>query len=417
MATIRPFRAVRPAPQETERVAALPYDVYSIEESREVVRENPDSFLAIDQPQVNFPADADVSDDEVFAKAGELLRGELNNGTFVRDDQAQFYVYELTMDGRVQTGVVACAAVDDYQNGIIKKHENTRPDKEEGRIRHVRACAAQTGPIFLAYHYDKVIANACAAAKETAPLFDFTGEDRIRHRGFALNDPSLIAAVREAFAAMDSIYIADGHHRNAAALHVAQQLRAENPAFTGNEEFNYYLCVLFADSDLRIFDYNRVIKSLNDLSEEAFLAEVRKRFTVTEIGPAGDAEAARPQKKGTMSMLLGDRWYKLEIPTSLQSNDPVKGLDVSILQDSLLEPVLGIANPRIDERIDFVGGIRGLGELERRCTQDSVCAFALYPTSIAELFAVADAGLLMPPKSTWFEPKLRSGLFIHEIEA
>ena len=417
MADIRPFKAVRPAYEKTQRVAALPYDVYSVEESREIVRENPDSFLAIDQPQVNFPAGADVSDDEVFAKAGELLRSAMAAGTFRQDEQAQFYLYELTMSGRVQTGIVACAAVDDYLNGTIKKHENTRSDKEEGRVRHVRSCKAQTGPIFLAYHYEETIARVCAQAKTSEPLFDFTGSDGIRHRGFSIGDPALIETIRAAFAQMDSIYIADGHHRNAAAARVAQQLRDEHPNYTGDEEFNYYLCVLFADSELRILDYNRVLKSLNELSAADFLNEVKARFLVEEAGPAGNAEAMRPQEKGTMAMLLDGTWYRLQIPAELTSDDPVRGLDVSILQHELLEPVLGIKDPKTDQRIDFVGGIRGLNELERRCQTDSVCAFALYPTSIAELFAVADAGLLMPPKSTWFEPKLRSGLFIHAIEA
>ena len=415
MADIRPFAALRPVPEKTERVAALPYDVYSIEESREIVRANPESFLAIDQPQVNFPANETVSDEEAFAKAGQLLREAIAQGTFVRDAAPQYYVYELTMNGATQTGVVACAAVDDYLNGAIKKHENTRAEKEEGRVRHVRECGAQTGPIFLAYHYDRIISEACAAAKEGAPLFDFTGEDGVRHRGFALADPSAVSAVREAFADMDSIYIADGHHRNAAAARVAQEMRAKHPDYTGEEPFNFYLCVLFPDAELRILDYNRVLNSLNGMSPEDFLAEARARFDVSEIGPAGDAETARPREKGTFGMLLDGVWYKLKVREGDRSTDPVKGLDVSLLHDLLLEPVLGIHDPRTDERIDFVGGIRGLDELERRCADDCVCAFALYPTSIAELFAVADAGLLMPPKSTWFEPKLRSGLFIHEI--
>jgi uncharacterized protein (DUF1015 family) len=415
MADIRPFAALRPAPDKTERVAALPYDVYSIEESRQVVADNPDSFLAIDQPQVNFPADADVSDQEAFAKAGELLRAAIADGTFQQDAAPQYYVYELTMNGRSQTGVVACAAVDDYLNGVIKKHENTRAEKEEGRVRHVRECGAQTGPIFLAYHSDFIISAACAEAKLEDPLFDFTGDDGVRHRGFSLNKPDLVEAVRQAFAAMDSIYIADGHHRNAAAARVAQEMRAENPGDTGDEPFNYYLCVLFGDAELAILDYNRVLNNLGDLSPKEFLEAAKERFDVSVIGPAGDAEAARPAQRGTFSMLLDGTWYKLDVREGGRPDDPVAGLDVSILHDTLLKPVLGIHDPRTDERIDFVGGIRGMAELERRCADDCVCAFAIYPTSIAELFAVADAGLLMPPKSTWFEPKLRSGLFIHKI--
>ncbi len=415
MADIRPFAALRPVSDKTERVAALPYDVYSIEESREIVRENPESFLAIDQPQVNFPADADVSDEEAFAKAGQLLREAIAQGTFARDAEPQYYVYELTMNGATQTGVVACAAVDDYLDGIVKKHENTRAEKEEGRVRHVRECGAQTGPIFLAYRHEETISKACTEAKQGAPLFDFTGDDGVRHRGFAIDDSAAMESIRSAFAGMDNIYIADGHHRNAAAARVTQEMRAENPAYTGEEPFNFYLCALFPDDELRILDYNRVLNSLNGLSPEAFLQEVRKRFDVSEICPAGNAEAARPQERGTFGMLLDGTWYKLSVRDADRSNDPVAGLDVSLLHDILLEPVLGIRDARTDERIDFVGGIRGLEELERRCNSDCICAFALHPTSIDELFAVADAGLLMPPKSTWFEPKLRSGLFIHEI--
>jgi uncharacterized protein (DUF1015 family) len=345
----------------------------------------------------------------------------IDEGAFIRDEQRAYYIYELTMDGRVQTGIVACASIDDYANNVIKKHENTRADKEQDRINHVDTCSAQTGPIFLAYRANEVISEVVCTVKEGAPLYDFIAEDGIRHRVFKIGDAGQIAAVDKAFSGINEIYIADGHHRAASAVKVGFKRRAEHPDYDGTEEFNYFLSVLFPDEELMIMDYNRVVRDLNGLSEEAFLAKMRELFDTTTIGSGCIGESGltedevRPAKKGDFTMFLDNQWYRCSMRPENVPDDPVEGLDVSVLQNTLLTPVLGIGDPKTDKRIDFVGGIRGLAELEKRAKSDCKVAFAMYPTSIGELFAVADAGLLMPPKSTWFEPKLRSGLFIHEI--
>ncbi len=413
MAVIRPFRAYRPTEEKAAAIAALPYDVYNRQEAKEVVKDHPDSFLNIDRAETQFDDSVDTYAECVYQKAHDLLWEKIKKGDFAQDETPCYYIYELTMDGRVQTGIVACASIDDYASGVIKKHENTRADKEADRIHHVDSCNAQTGPIFLAYRADAVIRVVVAKTKEQAAVYDFVSEDGIRHRVWVIADPQDIEAVCGAFSEIHEIYIADGHHRAASAVKVGQKRRAEHPDYDGTEEFNYFLSVLFADEELMIMDYNRVVKDLNGMSAEAFLTKVQTLFDVKAV----DREHRRPQKKGDFSMYLNGAWYLCSIREQDQSTDPVKGLDVSLLQELLLAPVLGIGDPKTDQRIDFVGGIRGLDELERRCSAegDSVCAFAMYATDIQELFAVADAGLLMPPKSTWFEPKLRSGLFIHEI--
>ena len=420
MADIKPFVCVRPAEDVVSAVAALPYDVYNREEAKEVVAKNPKSFLAIDRAETQFPDDVDTYDDRVYAKAAQMLKDWIADGTFIRDHRECYYIYELTMDGRTQTGIAACASIDDYANQVIKKHENTRADKEQDRIRHVDTCSAQTGPIFLAYRANAVINEVVAKTKKQDALYDFVAEDGIRHRVFVISDPEDIQTIRNAFAQIGEIYIADGHHRAASAVKVGFKRREEHPGYTGKEEFNYFLSVLFPDEELMIMDYNRVVKDLNEMSEEQFLAKMNDLFVVSQIGGTiGDdlsESAVRPDKKGDFAMFIGDKWYRCSMKPSDIPNDPVEGLDVSVLQNLLLAPVLGIGDPKTDKRIDFVGGIRGLTELEKRCHTDCKVAFAMYPTSIQELFAVADADRLMPPKSTWFEPKLRSGLFIHEIE-
>ncbi|MBO5247552.1 MAG: DUF1015 domain-containing protein [Eubacterium sp.] len=413
MANVRPFRAIRPIPGKAAAIAALPYDVYNRQEAKEVVKNNPDSFLNIDRAETQFDDSVDTYAECVYEKAHDLLWEKIRRGDFQQETTPCYYIYELTMDGRVQTGIVACASIDDYENQVIKKHENTRADKEADRIHHVDSCNAQTGPIFLAYRANAVIRSVVAKTKETQAVYDFTSEDGIRHRVWVIAQTEDIQSVCDAFAKIGEIYIADGHHRAASAVKVGLKRRSEHPDYDGSEEFNYFLSVLFPDEELMIMDYNRVIKDLNDLSSDAFLAKVKELFIVNAV----DKEARKPQKKGDFSMYLDGQWYLCTIKESDQSDDPVQGLDVSLLQNLLLTPVLGIEDPKTDKRIDFVGGIRGLDELERRCSADGdcVCAFAMYATDIRELFAVADAGLLMPPKSTWFEPKLRSGLFIHEI--
>ena len=413
MATIRPFRAIRPIPDKAAVIAALPYDVYNRQEAKEAVKGNPDSFLNIDRAETQFDDSVDTYAECVYEKAHDLLWEKIAKGDFLWEDAPCYYIYELTMEGRVQTGIVACASIDDYEHQVIKKHENTRADKEADRIHHVDSCNAQTGPIFLAYRANAVIREIVAKTKQQAAVYDFTSEDGIRHRVWVISEADDINAIRASFDSIGEIYIADGHHRAASAVKVGLKRRAEHPDYDGSEEFNYFLSVLFPDEELMIMDYNRVIKDLNGLSADAFLAKVQEIFDVRPV----ERTDRKPGKKGNFSMYLEGNWYLCTIRETDRSTDPVKGLDVSLLQELLLAPVLGIGDPKTDKRIDFVGGIRGLDELERRCSVDGdcVCAFAMYPTDIQELFAVADAGLLMPPKSTWFEPKLRSGLFIHEI--
>ena len=412
MAVIKPFQAIRPARSVADRVAALPYDVYNRKEAKEAALKEPLSFLNIDRAESNLPDDVDTYDPIVYKKAKELLDARIADGTYLTDEQECYYVYELIMDGRSQIGIVACASIDDYKNGVIKKHENTREEKEQDRIRHVDTCNAQTGPIFLAYRKNDVISGIVAKTMKNEALYAFTADDGITHNVWRIADASDVKAIREAFAGIGQIYIADGHHRAASAVKVGFKRREANPSYTGNEEFNFFLSVLFPEDQLMILPYNRVVKDLNGLSEKEFLAAIEKDFKVKKIG----SEPYAPKKKGTFGMYLDGTWYELSAGEKMLAiSDPVASLDVSLLQDYLLGPVLGIGDPRIDKRIDFIGGIRGLKELERRCNLDMKVAFSMYPTQITELFDVADAGLLMPPKSTWFEPKLRSGLFIHKL--
>lgn len=412
MAQIRPFKAYRPSKGMEERIAALPYDVYNRAEACEVVKKNPESFLAVDRAETQFGEEVDTYADCVYEKADQMLREKIQEGKFVQDPTPCFYLYELTMDGHSQTGVVGCASIDDYRNNVIKKHENTRADKEEDRIRHVDTCSMQTGPIFLAYRAKEDLKEKIGELKKQAPVYDFVSEDGIGHRVWVIDNGSDVSMIEEAFGKIPAIYIADGHHRCASAVKVGLKRREQYPDYTGEEEFNYFLSVIFPDEELRILDYNRVVKDLNGLDATAFLTRIGEYFTVEKKGQA----PYRPTKKGMFGMYLEDEWYSLVAKEKIKSEDAVEGLDVSLLQNYLLDPILGIKDPKTDKRIDFVGGIRGLGELERRVHTDMKVAFAMYPTSIAELFAVADAGRLMPPKSTWFEPKLRSGLFLHEIE-
>ncbi len=412
MATVRPFNAIRPKKGLEDKIAALPYDVYSRAEAKEVVKGDNLSFLRIDRAETQFDDSVDTYDDCVYEKANDMFRGMIDKGEFVKDSSACYYIYELTMDGRSQTGIVGCASIDEYQNQLIKKHENTRADKEVDRIHHVDALSAQTGPIFLAYRDNEAINEVVNRVKSQPPVNDFTSDDSITHRVWVVDSAKDIEEIGTAFASMNEIYIADGHHRCASAVKVGLKRREAKPGFTGDEEFNYFLSVLFPDEQLMIMDYNRVIKDLNNHSVDEVLEELKKLGTLTEKG----TDCYKPAKKGEVSVFAEGKWYSLEFAKEYLSNDPVDGLDVSILQKNVLTPIFGIENPKTDKRIDFVGGIRGLKELERRCSVDCKIAFAMYPTSIGELFAVADAGRLMPPKSTWFEPKLRSGLFIHEIE-
>ena len=411
MAVVKPFICIRPAKEHAAEVAALPYDVYNRKEACAAVKGNPLSFLNIDRAETQFSDDVDTYADCVYEKARELLDSQIADGIYVTDAGDHYYLYELTMDGRSQTGIVACCSIDDYVNGVIKKHENTREEKELDRIRHVDTVNAQTGPIFLAYRQNIALKEIVAEEKTKPALYDFVSDDGIRHRVWRIDGADRTDAIEAAFAAIPSTYIADGHHRAASAVKVGLKRRTKHPGYTGEEPFNYFLSVLFPDGELMILPYNRVVRDLNGMSTEQFFEKLKEKFELEEIGK----EPYAPVQKGTFGMYLDGTWYALKILPQYRSADPVKGLDVSILQDHLLAPVLGIGDPRTDQRIDFIGGIRGLKELERRVGEDMEVAFSMYPTSIEELLSVADAGLLMPPKSTWFEPKLRSGLFIHRL--
>lgn len=411
MAVVRPFKCVRPNKDVVAKVAALPYDVYNRKEAKEETLREPLSFLKIDRAESQFDDSVDTYDPAVYKKAKEMFENEVEKGIYEEIDTPYYYIYELEMDGRKQTGLVATASIDDYLNNKIKKHENTRADKEVDRINHVDVMSAQTGPIFLAYRENSIITEEINKAKETAPLYDFTSNDSIRHTVWVIDNVESIKTIKEEFDKINELYIADGHHRCASAVKVGLKRREQHPNYTGNEEFNFFLSVLFPDEQLMIMDYNRVVKDLNGLTNDEFMDKLSTLFDIEE-----EKEAFKPKRKATFGMYLNKKWYKLTAKVELLNDDPVDGLDVSILQDNVLGPILGINDPKTDKRIDFVGGIRGLKELERRCHNDMMLAFSMYPTSIDELFRVADAHLLMPPKSTWFEPKLRSGLFIHRIE-
>ena len=412
MATVKPFLSMRPNTKVVSRVAALPYDVYNRKEAEQEVLREPLSFLKVDRAETSFTEEVDTYDPRVYQKAKELLQSMMTDGTYLSEEKASYYVYELIMDGRSQTGLVACASIDDYLNNVIKKHENTREEKELDRINHVDICNAQTGPIFLAYRAHKTISDVVAEAKQGAPIYAFTAVDGITHNVWRICEEERIINIKKAFEEIESIYIADGHHRAASAVKVGLKRRNEMPNYTGEEEFNYFLTVLFPHDELMIMPYNRTVKDLNGVDSEVFLSKVGENFDVELVG----ATPYSPNTKATFGMYLEGNWYKLSAKDAIRTiTDPVAALDVSILQDYLLSPILGIEDPRTDKRIDFIGGIRGLGELEKRVSEDMTVAFSMYPTSIEELFDVSDADMLMPPKSTWFEPKLRSGLFIHKL--
>lgn len=423
---IKPFAAIRPREDVAAQVAALPYDVYDRTEARRAVEGKPLSFLNIDRPETQFASDADTYAPEIYAKARELFDARVEDGTFVRDEAPCFYLYELEMDGRVQTGIVACCLIDDYLNGIIKKHENTLEAKERDRINHIDALDAQTGPIFLAYRDNAQVAQLVERARSQEPLYDFVADDGVAHRAWRIGAPADVEALAQAFAGVPAAYVADGHHRTASAVKVGLARRAEHPDYDGSEEFNYFLSVLFPASELAILPYNRVVHDLNGLTVEEFLARVQDTFEVLHE----QSQPLEPVDKGAVGMYVDGEWYGLGVLPELENDGPVAGLDVAILQERVLGPVLGIDDPRTDPRVEFVGGIRGLHALEHRVMladesareagtlkeKGPAVAFAMFPTSIDELMAVADADRLMPPKSTWFEPKLRSGLFIHRLD-
>ena len=418
MATIRAFKGVRPAPGYESQIADLPYDVMNSAEAREMVKNRPLSFLHIDRPELNFSPEHDMYYYDVYFKARDVYNKMRSDGHLIQDTEPLYYIYRLTMGGRTQTGLVATASIDDYIAGVIKKHELTRKEKEQDRVRHVNGMNAHTGPIFLTYRDRPEVSSILDEwTKNHQPVYDFVmsplGVGDVGHKVWIVECAETIDKITKSFSEIDSLYIADGHHRNASALQVCLLRRAQYPSYTGNESFNYYLSVIFPAGELGILDYNRVVKDLNGLTKDAFLAKVKDNFDVIEAG----SKAVRPEKRHTFGMYLDYKWHILSAkPEIIKKDDPVESLDVSILQTSLLTPVLGIGDPRTDPRIDFVGGLRGLGELEKRVDSGEMAvAFSMFPTSMEELMDISDAGKLMPPKSTWFEPKLLSGLFVHEL--
>ena len=414
MAVIRPFKAIRPRKEYACKIAALPYDVMDSEEARIMAKDNPYSFLHVDKAEIDLDKNINVYDTKVYEKARENLNNLVEKGAMIQDERPQLFIYRLIMNGRAQTGIVGCTSIDDYLNDVIKKHEHTREDKEKDRINHVDTCDAHTGPIFMTYRYNEEINEIVDLLTKNNPLYEFIAEDGIEHIVWAVDDMEMIETIRGLFEDIDSLYIADGHHRAASAVKVGLKRRKQNPGYTGEEEFNYFLAVAFPDKDLRIMDYNRVVVDINELTTEEYIAKITEKFDMKIY----DGERAyRPANKHTYGMYIDGIWYELKAKQgTFNTEDPVERLDVSILQNNLLKPVLGIEDPRTDKRIDFVGGIRGLKELEKRVenTKKGV-AFSMYPTTINDLIDIGDAKKVMPPKSTWFEPKLRSGLFIHPL--
>ncbi|MGI6157646.1 MAG: DUF1015 domain-containing protein [Saccharofermentanales bacterium] len=412
MAVVRPFRALRPIPELAADVACLPYDVMNREEAKAMAGDNPVSFLRVIRSEIDLPDSVDDYDDAVYRRAHDRLVEMEAEGILVQDVRPCFYIYRQIMKGRVQTGVVATFSVDAYRKNDIKRHEFTRKEKEVDRTRHFDACDAHTEPVFLTYRkrpeIDQLINDFI---KWNDPVYDFKTDDDITHIFWVINDPEIIERLERLFDDVPALYIADGHHRSATSANVAMKRREEHPSAPADAEFNYFMAVVFPDDDLYIMDYNRVVKDLNGLSPEEFMAAIGGTYAVEEV------EAPfHPHKKAEVCMYLDGKWYRLTAPPEVfEGLDPVASLDVSILQDHVLAPILGIDDPRTSVRIDFVGGIRGLNELKERVDDGWAVAFAMCPTTMDDLLAIADEELIMPPKSTWFEPKLRSGLFIHKL--
>lgn len=414
MAIVRPFKGVVPKQELAEKVACLPYDVMNREEAKQMASGNPFSYLHIVRSEIDLPDSVGDYDKTVYETARKNLDKFISDGIMTQDKEPIYYIYRQLMNGRVQTGIVACTSIDDYMNDIIKKHELTRVAKEIDRINNFDYCDGNTEPVFLTYRKNEEINHIVNEwIKFHMPIYNFTSEDAITHIFWKLDDLSLVNRIAEIFGGIKYLYIADGHHRSASSVKVGLKRREENPNYDGSEEFNYFMAVIFPDEDLFIMDYNRVVKDLNGLSKEAFIETISEKFNVEKLS---QKEPFKPMTRATFGMYLDGAWYKVQAkPGTYDEKDPVERLDVSILQKNLLHPVLGIEDPRTDNRIDFVGGIRGLNELERRVKEGFAVAFSMYPTTMDDLISIADAGEIMPPKSTWFEPKLRSGLFMHKL--
>ena len=415
MAILRPFKAIRPRKDLVSKVAELPYDVMNRQEAKNMAKGNPVSFLHVDRAEIDLDDSISPYDGKVYEKARENLYHMIKKNVLVKDEKKYLYIYRLIMNGRAQTGIVGCTAIDDYLNDVIKKHEFTRKEKEQDRINHIDFCDSNTGPIFLTYKYNEKVGEIVDTWTKKAPTYDFTAKDGVEHIVWLIDNEETIKTLTNLFANIDKLYIADGHHRAASAVKVGLKRRSQNTNYDGSEEFNFFLSVIFPDKDLKILDYNRIVKDLNGLNKDEYLNKIADKFEVNEYKGEGQY---KPQCKHTYGMYLDGKWYELKAKDgSYDSNDVVKRLDVSILQNNLLTPVLGIGDPRADERIDFVGGIRGLKELEERVDRnEGKLAFSMYPPDMQDLMNIADAGEVMPPKSTWFEPKLRSGIFVHELK-
>jgi uncharacterized protein (DUF1015 family) len=406
---LRPFRAWRPDPAIAARVAAPPYDVVSRSEAAEQAQGNPFSFLRVGRSDIDLPPDVDPHDERVYLKARDNLRDFMIDGTLIQEPTPSLYLYELTLGSRSQVGVVGCVHIDDYEQDVIRKHERTRKDKEDDRTRHILTLGANAEPVFLTFDGQPIVDQLNAVEMAGRPLYDFTSADGVRHRVWRIRN---VAPYLDAFRRIPVAYVADGHHRSASAWRAGRELRAENPHHTGDEEYNWFLAVLFPASQLAILPYNRVVKDLNGLSPEAFLARL------AELGSVTPTSNPTPDRSGVIAVYLNGGWHRLELdPASVDTEDPIKSLDAELLYDRILEPMLGIGDIRSDSRIDFVGGVRGTAELERRVDSgDAAVAFSLYPVRIEQVMAVSDGGMIMPPKSTWFEPKLKSGLFVHTLD-
>jgi len=408
VAVIRPFRALRPAAERAESVASVPYDVVNTDEARALADGNPLSFLHVSRPEIDLPPDTDIHSDAVYRKAVENFEKLISTCPLEKEAEPSLYLYRLIMGQHEQIGIVACCAVDEYDNSTIRKHERTRRDKEDDRTRHMLMLRAQTGPVFLTYRRSAEIDEQVSAAISAEPLYDLTAPDGVRHTIWRIGDTESLV---KGFESVPLLYIADGHHRAASASRARAELRDQSFGHTGKEDYNYFLTVIFPDSQVQILAYNRTVRDLNGLSQEAFLDEIRTQFTVTENA------SPEPERRGHWSMYLDGKWYGLQLsPAATLPSGTVAALDVSVLQDRLLDPILGIKDVRTDKRVDFIGGLRGTKELERLVDEGKAAvAFSLYPTTVAELLMVSDANEIMPPKSTWFEPKLRDGLLIHSI--
>ena len=413
MAVIKPFKAVRPASEYVKMVAELPYDVMSREEAKEIAKGNKYSFLHIDRAEIDLDDQINEHDEKVYEKAKENLDDFMKKNIFVKDEKDAIYIYREIVDDRAQTGIVSCVSIDDNINGVVKKHEYTKPDKELDRTNHIKYCKANTGTVLLTYKNQEEIEKIMDYyVYFMPPIYDFKTEDDVIHTIWKVEKERDIEDLVKEFEKVGNLYIADGHHRCAAAENIALEERRKNPNYTGEEEFNYYTAMIAPDTNLKVMDYNRVVKDLNGFNEEEFLNKIKEKFTLREV-----KKNYKPNRKGHVGMFLNDKWYEIEFGKEyLENEDVVETLDISILQKHILDEILGIKNPRVDKRIDFIGGIRGPKEIEKRVKEDMKVGFLMYPTHIDELISVADQNKIMPAKSTWFEPKVRCGLFLHELD-